>query len=377
MERLKYLLRILENGKKNICYGAGEYGWQLWGFLQAHGYSIDYFVVTKKDSGVQNILGVPVTTVSAIENAGEYNWLVGVSKKYSEEITNILASRQIFPCFVMEENDIADMAKDAVNMVEDVLAVNKEIHNVASKKKRCFIMGTGGSIRFQNLKYLSNEDVFSCSYCSLLDDYTVINPKFYILPALIGDPVRTSTERDIYIREKLAFFSKTITSNVIFCDYFDRNYIRYYEAFKGKKIYYLYQFGDWNERRGQVYNLCRKTPIIQTGAIMMLKVAMYMGYKKIYLIGTEHDLVTHKYGHAYDLRKMKELGFEKLLNISLSQNVNIEKRSNRQILSMSLNMYNQYYYLHNIAKQNGIEIYNATEGGSLDEFERVKFETLF
>jgi hypothetical protein len=37
----------------------------------------------------------------------------------------------------------------------------------------------------------------------------------------------------------------------------------------------------------------------------------------------------------------------------------------------------QYWVVHNIARNNGFFIFNATEGGALEEFPRVKFESLF
>ncbi len=369
MERLKYLLDILKNGKQNICYGAGDYGQQLLGFLQTHGFDIDYFVVSE-NSNIEKLFGIPVVNIYDLKNSNNYNWIISVSEKYVQEIKTILKNKYINPCFIMNSNDIN-------NIIKDALAVNKELYNIVPKNRRCFIMGTGETIKHQNLKLLQNEDVFSCSFCSLLEGYNDINPQYYILPALTSDMKKTELERETYIKEKIAFYSKSIISPLIFCDYNDRNYIRYYGGFEGKKIYYLCQSKKWNEQRKYIYNLCEKTPYIQTGSIMMLKVAMYMGYKEIYLIGTEHDLVTHKYEHAYDLERLKEYDANKLLQIALTSTKKIEQRSNREILSMSLNMYNQYFYLHNIARQEGIQIYNATDGGSLDEFKRIKFETLF
>ncbi len=369
MAKIEKIIRILKNGKRNICYGAGSYGQQVLGFFRAHGLDIDYFVISNLEKN-KKVCGVPVCNVNDIVNASEYNWIIGVSEKYVADIKNILKKRDIKPCLIIDNKDIIEIVRDA-------LTANKEVHNFVSDEKRCFIMGTGGSLSSLNLKLLRNEDVFSCSFCSLLEDYEWIAPKYYILPALTGDWVAKGEMQYDYIRDKIAFYSKAVTSPLIFCDYNDRHYIQFYEGFKGKKIYYLYQTEKWDSNRNTVYDLCEATPTIQTGSIMMLKVAMYMGYKKIYLIGTEHDLVGRNYGHAYNLKKLKEWGFSNLLNIALAQNMYIEKQCNREKLNMSLNMYNEYYYLHNIAKQNGIQIFNATKGGSLDEFEKIEYELLF
>lgn len=369
MEKIKALLHILKNGKKSICYGAGTYGSQLIGFLRAYGLTLDYFVVSE-GCDKKELYGVPIVNVKDIIDVNNYNWIIGVSEKYAGEIKSVLKEKHITPCFEMNKTDIKDI-------INDVLSANKEIHNIVPKDKRCFIMGTGETIRHQNIEALCDEDVFSCSYCSLLKKYEIIKPQYYILPALTRDWVSSSEAHKIYIREKIDFYSKSIISPIIICDYNDRQFIQYYRGFEGKKIYFLEQTGRWNEKRNSIYNLSRKTPSIQTGSIMMLKAAMYMGYKKIYLIGTEHDLVTHRYGHAYDMEILKKWGFDSLYEISVAQRSYIEKQKNRDILNMSLNMYNEYYYLHKIAKRNGIKIYNATKGGSLDEFERVEFDSLF
>jgi hypothetical protein len=111
---------------------------------------------------------------------------------------------------------------------------------------------------------------------------------------------------------------------------------------------------------------------------MMLKAAIYCGYKEIYLLGTEHDLERKCYQHAYDYSRLKDLGFERLYNIRFNNNENINKDwSRRKLLRISAEIYEQYYQIHCAAKELNVKIYNATAGGSLDEFPRVKFESLF
>lgn len=368
MRNLKKLLAVLENNKKNICYGAGKYGQEMLTFVRAYGFDIDCFVISG-DSNGKKVKGIPVVNINHIVNISDYNWLICVSGRYLDEIDLVLKRKKIKPDFIAGDNFLDDIAEEALQM-------NKKIQNVVSEEKRCFIMGTGGSLNFLDIRLLHNEDVFSCSFCSLLEDYKYIAPRYYILPALTGDWAQTEEDHKIYIREKLAFYSQTVISPLIFCDYNDKDLIQTSKGFQGKQVFYLYQKGEWEDKTS-IYDLCKRSPVIQTGSIMMLKVAMYMGYKKIYLIGTEHDLYGKSYGHAYNLMKLKELGFDSLLRIALSQNQNVDNWSNREKLRVSLNMYNQYYYLHNIAKKNGIQIFNATNGGSLDEFERVEFNSLF
>lgn len=362
------LLEYANGGKKIACYGAGDFGRQTVAFLMEKGKEIAFFVETDP-KGCNEKFGIEVKRLSDIGDPLNYRWIVGVSKKYQEEVTEMLKSRGVVEYYCV--NDILIAA-----IREETLKKNAGLKDIG-KGKRCFIMGMGPTISQQDLKLLKNEVVFSCSWCCLLDDYNEILPEYYVSPAIMNDPTNGDAERFVYGKEAYQFRDETIKSKIIVLDYKDKAFVEGLGVFKDKDVYYIDQLGKWDGK----YDYCeltRRGPDIQTASIMMLKVAIFMGFSEIYLLGTEHDIIKRVYNHSYDINKLKELGYVKLHDMSVFHGGFVEKKwPNRELLRVSYVTYEEYYQLHLNAADKGISIYNATAGGELDEFERVDFEKLF
>ena len=120
-------------------------------------------------------------------------------------------------------------------------------------------------------------------------------------------------------------------------------------------------------------DLTSLAPNPQSVSIMALEIALYMGFKTIYLIGTEHDcLVTKRYTHFYEYSESIVSQGNQYENAQgeLGGPFDLE-------LESTYNLWRQYKKIKQIAERNGAKIYNATKGGILDIFERVEFDTLF
>ncbi len=364
MHELQELLGICKKRKRIACYGAGRYAHILLMFLRNHHLDIDIFVVTEKDKMHECSLGVKIYSIKEVEGNGNYLWIVCAGKRVRDEIHESMKMHGI--------NKWADVGEEHINAICLQLTLNnKKLCN--TKSGRCFILATGPSIMKQDLKSLKNESVFSCSYFSLLENYEYINPEYYVTPAFSSDP----NADEGYIIDNLRFIDETIKSPTIFCDCFDAPYIQYANLFKNKSVYYLFQDGKWSDSRKSIFCLDKKTPQVSTVTIMVLKIAMYMGFKLIYLLGTEHNAGTDTNAHAYKYEHMENFGFTSLgerMEIMAAVSLKI---SRRELLKLNLRVFNQYHYMNMIAKENDIKIYNATLGGDLDEFERVPLECLF
>ena len=123
--------------------------------------------------------------------------------------------------------------------------------------------------------------------------------------------------------------------------------------------------------KAEVPDLTGIIPRVQTVPIMALMIAMYMGFKTIYLLGTDHDwFVKKEYKYFFDraLQPAKETGMQ--ADGMLTTLLWDELPAMRKI-------WEQYRAVKHIAAAAGAQIYNATSGGMLDEFDRVLLEDLF
>ena len=115
-------------------------------------------------------------------------------------------------------------------------------------------------------------------------------------------------------------------------------------------------------------DIAKLVPGVSSVPIMCLYIAMYMGFKDIYLVGTEHD--------SFRTREYKYF-FEPTVLKGVSGGVDDKDRITYPVcdaLYIYYMLFTQYRTLKRIAGLHGICIYNATIGGALDEFERVALE---
>jgi hypothetical protein len=97
---------------------------------------------------------------------------------------------------------------------------------------------------------------------------------------------------------------------------------------------------------------------------MAMQAAIYMGIKKIFLIGIEHDdFCNDKYEYFFKSQEM--LFKDEAVDDNRMHTDSMLKR-----LSIAKDLYENYEYLKNIATEKGVEIINCTNAGRLDMFRR-------
>jgi hypothetical protein len=103
---------------------------------------------------------------------------------------------------------------------------------------------------------------------------------------------------------------------------------------------------------------------------MALEVALYMGFKNIYLLGCDHDWILHLNTSAHFYEESQHAlvreGYDEWAVSDLELTFECYVR-----------LWQQYKALWQIARGKSIHIFNATAGGLLDVFPRVRYESLF
>lgn len=239
----------------------------------------------------------------------------------------------------------------------------KNIH----QGKRCFILCNGPSVLKQSLLPLKNEIVFSVSNAYHHKDYLAIQPKYHCA-------VRISYNKCFHYEDALSWFKEMhsrIGSAELFLDAAEASMIKNNKLFVGRKINYFSSGASWNEKNADIIDISRRIPGITTVPILCIIIAIYMGFKDIYLIGVDHDFwKTGEYKHFFEQTVLK--GKDE----STYPDGKLKDPLYSQFLIFGT-ILRQYWHMHNIARANNMSIFNATEGGALEEFKRVKFESLF
>jgi hypothetical protein len=235
------------------------------------------------------------------------------------------------------------------------------------QKERCFILGNGPSIKKQDLLLLKNEIVFSVSSGYLHKDYLAIQPRYHCIPQFYYHKYLCPNDIICWFKE----MHLKIGTAELFLDAAQEPLIRENKLFPGRKINYLYTGFFRNGINEGILDISKRIPQVHTVPVLCLMIAIYMGFKKIYLIGVEHDgWKTGEYKYFFEPTVLK--GKDE----AVYPDGKVRDPLYEQFLGFGRAL-KQYWAMNNIARANNISIFNATEGGAVDEFPRVKFEDLF
>ena len=231
---------------------------------------------------------------------------------------------------------------------------NRILENYKGKYKggRCFIVCNGPSLKASDLDMLKGEISFACNRVYGMYPETEWRPTFY---ALFDEGVA-----------KLEGVLEGADSTPAEMKFFREQGRFIYHKFSGPSCY----IHSWHSRRYLENprfseDLTKGIYTIGTTTYVMIELARYMGFNRIYIIGADHyyrNMVSKDGKVAVD--KNAESYFGNLKDTSQSLPAGIWE------------MEIAYEYAEKYSREHGFRIYNATRGGHLEVFERVNLEVI-
>lgn len=201
--------------------------------------------------------------------------------------------------------------------------------------QRCFIIGNGPSLKIEDLEALKDEVTFASHGIYYIYDNTDWRPTFYC-----AQDAKLINERYCEIKEKckesinvfgivknrnyVKFSEDSIIINLI-----DEDFVDGYPKFSDDLT-----FGAYEGLTVTYFNI---------------QLAIYMGFKEIYLLGVDHFYSGGRNDHFSEQ--------------DVCTNVPQTEKSTFS-----------YIKAKDFANEKGVKIYNATRGGHLEVFERVDFD---
>lgn len=236
--------------------------------------------------------------------------------------------------------------------------------------ERCFIVGNGPSLQVEDLDKLKGEFTFAMNSIYHLYQYTAWRPTYYITVSstLIKHELGGIQEFIDMIEECDAVFTTMLTC------LFD-----YREDKEMDKVYYLktLNYEETAELGNRFSEDCSKQVYCSSTVLYVaLQLAVYMGFKKIYLVGVDC---------SFSVESNEDGGIT--INNTMDYNKLIQQNRDNsnftEILSEKYgNVHNSYETVkeyktaRDYADAHKIHIYNATRGGKLDVFERMDFDKI-
>ena len=253
--------------------------------------------------------------------------------------------------------------------VKSILNENRKYKD-RYKGKRCFIIGNGPSLNNHNLRLLQGEYLFSVNSMTITKEFDMLKPNFHVMV----DSTRFDENNDIFQQNMRDLVKKKDLPICIFPVRF-KNYLEKFGFDKKLEIIYVYPLA--RTKRIERIDFTRKVPPYQNVVNIALYTAIYLGFTEIYLIGCdmtgfvsiydEKDDINYG-SHFYEEKNKKEVKYMKKLH---------KERTNEFMLKAYGYVFELFRLTQDYALKNNIKIYNATKGGALDVFPRIKYEKLF
>ena len=366
---LKDFLEIINKIKdcKIFIVGAGTNGVLLGNFFNKNHISYEGYVDKKN---IQDVEGKKVLSYKSINPSFKYYYIIS-SFINRNEMYKALKEQGISDDYIIDTAN----RNFSVAIYEQIFDVHKYINRIKNFKnkylgQRCFIIGNGPSLMISDLNNLLKEKTFACNTIWPVYDHTKWRPFFYC----VQDPCECS----VIIKDNTLL--KMLLDN---CSFFFTN-IRSKIALKCRDLELQKMFF----YRGRVMadgekefsdNAYEVLFISGTITFIMIQLAVYMGFKDIYLLGIDFSFTQEHHDDGSITSNDVD-----------NHNSLIEEEEEKLRISDEIqNMYGSGYFVdydkqlrgYQAAKKyadtHGIKIYNATRGGKLEVFPRVDFDSLF
>lgn len=220
------------------------------------------------------------------------------------------------------------------------------------REKRCFIIGNGPSLTIEDLDKLGNEITFASNRIFNIFEKTGWRPTYYL--AVDSDLIKYNYETIKSIQAEYIFLS---------------NIYQIPPNDKSENIVYINEFAKfpvnkWNDVSAFVSeDVAKFFSIGYTVTFTAIQLALYMGFKEIYLLGVDfsYSIVRDSKGR-------------------ITKNDNIKDYFDGKKYHSTVLNYNSVLHAYEVAEQycrnHNVKIYNATRGGKLEVFKRVSFDEL-
>jgi hypothetical protein len=245
---------------------------------------------------------------------------------------------------------------------KSILNRNLQFKNL-HQNKRALVVVNGPSINTQNLDKFENDIIFAVNAFYKYENIHKLQPKYNFL--LDSNLFNAETINSSLFYDELL---KKLTNTIFFLPLF-RGYksVIKNNILPINKTFFTAMGGDENCD----LDFTRVIPSFHGVGAYALSAAIYMGCNPIYLVGFDHDYLANR-GKDHHFYKGSTVNVDNKQELTLADRIPYDN----EMLS-NYYLWQNYRYLLRIATNKGIKVFNSTNGGYLDVFERFHFENIY
>lgn len=251
------------------------------------------------------------------------------------------------------------LGADAVRRAHGPLMARNDVFRDRHAGQRCFVIGNGPSINDQDLAPLEAEITLVTNAFFKHPFLDRLSPNYYVLT----DPIYFDGSEAS--RACLIELNARVSSTTYFIPDSASEVINQYALLPADRAYYVGLAGNLAHNLAWSPDLTDVLPGVRTVVQLAIIAALYMGCNPIYLLGMDHDWLSHTSEHKtfYGGRSMANEGAR-------------TDWKYKDLMEAVLIMWRGYESIQAVAKSRSAQIVNATRGGFLDVFERQDYEAV-
>jgi hypothetical protein len=247
---------------------------------------------------------------------------------------------------------------------DPLLLANRKFYNLHNNK-RCFILGSGHSIKVLDLTKLRNEIVITQNHFHSHEQIDIINPMYHVV---VQKYQSTEYDHD-WITWLKSMDEKLPKSTIMFFGKNTKYLVDELSLFKDR-VYYI-KTGYSPAILNKAYiDLSKTIMSVLTVLTECLCMAIYMGFKEIYLLGFDLDQICRQNDRA----ELRFYGLSPITSNKAEDNEEDYQLSSGLAWLYFWMIWRQCNLLKCESEKRNIKIINATKGGLLNVFERKNFE---
>jgi len=234
--------------------------------------------------------------------------------------------------------------------------------------ERCFILATGPSIQEQDLTVLEGELCIAVSHFFLHKDIKRISPRYHVLAPY--HPPFSFIELDKVFRSLNEAYEGDVTLALghTAYEFSAYNFLQKNPEYLKKNYFFIdysksQPLGEVNYMLSPTWDIAKAPFQVRTVIYSAIQLAAYMGCKKIYLLGCDHD-------YLHDMQRVTNHHFYREED-GVSDAEHLSAFTTERWLEEYYFRWKQYRLMREYLKSIDCDIYNSTHGGMLDVFPRV------
>ncbi|MDR6121909.1 hypothetical protein QFZ87_001506 [Bacillus sp. SLBN-46] len=247
-----------------------------------------------------------------------------------------------------------------INIRVGILSRNVKSLKGTHSGESCFIIGNGPSLTVQDLNRIKNQVSFSSNRINLLINQTDWKPYYYTFTDSL---IASKFFDEVYNMPKKRMF--VVVSNT--------SYTSLKKQFNKDCIFLRSYYEHRNDGLPKFSDDVSKK-LFQHGTVTFanIQLAVYMGFKNIYLLGVDHN-----FGISKKKDGRIEINNDLIGNDHFDKNYYSTVEHKKEIPVNVYEMTEAYVSAKKYCDLSGVRIFNATRGGKLEVFPRVNFDDLF